>query len=304
MAAPEPVSKTAAAALCSTPAFAREMVAGGVAGVVAKTAVAPLDRVMLMRQVGVAPGDAGAVQMLRDIGRREGLAGLYRGNGTNALRGFQNKALYFMLYERYRRFLLGAAGPSLGGGPVVDLLAGSAAGGTAMLVTYPLDLARTRLACQGAAGGMSGVLRSAYAEGGSVRGLYRGVCPSLARVLPASGLNLCAYEALTARLPHEEPGRREAAKVACGIAAGLVASTATYPLDVVRRQIQLRGGGGGTLQTFRAIVQAQGARRLYSGLGITYVKRAPSVAVSLVAYDHMKALLKLPPRDHKPTGGK
>jgi len=35
-----------------------------------------------------------------------------------------------------------------GNGPVVDLLAGSAAGGTAVLCTYPLDLARTKLAYQ------------------------------------------------------------------------------------------------------------------------------------------------------------
>ena len=33
-------------------------------------------------------------------------------------------------------------------GPVVDLVAGSAAGGTAVLCTYPLDLARTKLAYQ------------------------------------------------------------------------------------------------------------------------------------------------------------
>uniref|UniRef100_A0A0E0LJT9 Mitochondrial carrier protein n=1 Tax=Oryza punctata TaxID=4537 RepID=A0A0E0LJT9_ORYPU len=316
MAAPEPSDATptpanlsrTATAVCSTPAFAREMVAGGVAGVVAKTAVAPLERVKLMRQVGAAPRGAGAVKMLREIGRREGLPGFFRGNGANALRVFHTKALHFMAYERYKRLLLGAA-PSLGDGPVVDLLAGSAAGGSAVLVTYPLDLARTRLACAApsdVAAGMSGVLRSAYKEGGGVRGVYRGLCPSLARVLPMSGLNFCVYEALKARLPREEDhgarSRRRVAKVACGVAAGLVASTATYPLDVVRRQIQLGGGGGGTLQAFRAIVQAQGARQLYAGLGITYVKKVPSTAVGLVAYDYMKALLMLPASDHKTNG--
>uniref|UniRef100_A0A0E0HZL7 Mitochondrial carrier protein n=1 Tax=Oryza nivara TaxID=4536 RepID=A0A0E0HZL7_ORYNI len=313
-AAPSPanLSRTATA-ICSTPAFAREMVAGGVAGVVAKTAVAPLERVKLMRQVGAAPRGAGAVQMLREIGRGEGVAGLFRGNGANALRVFHTKALHFMAYERYKRFLLGAA-PSLGDGPVVDLLAGSAAGGTAVLATYPLDLARTRLACAAAppgpaAAGMSGVLRSAYREGGGVRGVYRGLCPSLARVLPMSGLNFCVYEALKAQIPREEEehgarGWRRAAKVACGVAAGLVASTATYPLDVVRRQIQLGGGGGGTLQAFRAIVRAQGARQLYAGLGITYVKKVPSTAVGLVAYDYMKSLLMLPASGPKANGSK
>jgi hypothetical protein len=36
----------------------------------------------------------------------------------------------------------------LGTGPSIDLLAGSAAGGTSVLCTYPLDLARTKLAYQ------------------------------------------------------------------------------------------------------------------------------------------------------------
>lgn len=36
----------------------------------------------------------------------------------------------------------------MGSGPVIDLLAGSLAGGTAVLCTYPLDLARTKLAYQ------------------------------------------------------------------------------------------------------------------------------------------------------------
>jgi solute carrier family 25 protein 16 len=56
-------------------------------------------------------------------------------------------ALHYMTYEQYRCWILNNA-PSVGTGPVVDLLAGSAAGGTAVLCTYPLDLARTKLAYQ------------------------------------------------------------------------------------------------------------------------------------------------------------
>lgn len=52
-----------------------------------------------------------------------------------------------MTYERYRSWLYDNC-PSLGTGPVVDLIAGSASGGTAVLCTYPLDLARTKLAYQ------------------------------------------------------------------------------------------------------------------------------------------------------------
>jgi solute carrier family 25 protein 16 len=280
------------AAVPSMPDYAREMLAGGVAGVVAKTAVAPLGRVKLLRRIGGAPGAEaeGAVRTLIGIYRREGFVGLYRGNGANALRVFPSKALHFAAYERYRGWLGGgAAVPS----SLVDLLAGSAAGGTALLATYPLDLARARLACggDGSCTSVRGVLRAAYAEGGA-RGLYRGAWPGLVRALPRSGIKFWAYESLKRRLPEGWDGRAEA-QMACGVAAAQLASTATYPLAVVRRRMQLGlCAGGGVLQGVRAIAREEGVRRLYAGLGIAYVKAVPSAAIGLVAYDQMKAIMK------------
>lgn len=71
-----------------------------------------------------------------------------RGNGASVLRIVPYAALHYMTYEQYRCWILNNFAPSIGTGPVVDLLAGSAAGGTAVLCTYPLDLARTKLAYQ------------------------------------------------------------------------------------------------------------------------------------------------------------
>jgi len=100
-------------------------------------------------------------------------------------------ALHYMTYEQYRCWILNNFAPSVGTGPVVDLFAGSAAGGTAVLCTYPLDLARTKLAYQVSNVGQSGnalgnsgqqqtyngikdVFKTVYKEGGA-RSLYRGV---------------------------------------------------------------------------------------------------------------------------------
>lgn len=52
-----------------------------------------------------------------------------------------------MAYEQYRRWII-LGFPDIGKGPVLDLVAGSMAGGTAVICTYPLDLVRTKLAYQ------------------------------------------------------------------------------------------------------------------------------------------------------------
>lgn len=70
-----------------------------------------------------------------------------RGNGASVIRIIPYAALHYMTYEVYRDWILENNLP-LGSGPIVDLVAGSAAGGTAVLCTYPLDLARTKLAYQ------------------------------------------------------------------------------------------------------------------------------------------------------------
>lgn len=73
-----------------------------------------------------------------------------RGNGASVLRVVPYAAFHFAAYEQFRSlFAKQAYGVDPSGRqmpPMLDLLAGSAAGGTAVLLTYPLDLVRTRLA--------------------------------------------------------------------------------------------------------------------------------------------------------------
>lgn len=65
-------------------------------------------------------------------------------------------AVHFAAYEQFRTLLarqvygVDATGRQMP--PTLDLLAGSAAGGTAVLLTYPLDLVRTKLAYDSEAG--------------------------------------------------------------------------------------------------------------------------------------------------------
>ncbi|CAM8961657.1 unnamed protein product [Rhodiola kirilowii] len=302
------------------PGYAKELIAGGAAGAFAKTAVAPLERIKILLQTRtVGFHSLGVYQSLKKLLNREGIPGFYKGNGASVLRIVPYAALHFMTYEQYRCWLLDNY-PSLGTGPVVDLLAGSASGGTAVLCTYPLDLARTKLAyqvgdtrgslskgmrtinSQPAYSGIKDVLRSVYTEGG-VRGLYRGVGPTLIGILPYAGLKFYIYEELKTHVP-EEHQKSIVMRLSCGALAGLFGQTFTYPLDVVRRQMQvenLQPANGGaryknTMEGLTTIVRTQGWRQLFAGLSINYIKIVPSVAIGFTAYDTMKSWLHIPPR--------
>ncbi|KAF3447548.1 hypothetical protein FNV43_RR12734 [Rhamnella rubrinervis] len=301
------------------PVYAKELIAGGAAGAFAKTAVAPLERIKILLQTRTEGfRSLGVCECLKKLLKHEGALGFYKGNGASVIRIVPYAALHYMTYEQYRSWILNNY-PSLGSGSHIDLLAGSAAGGTAVLCTYPLDLARTKLAYQVvdtrgsfcrksfhsqiAYKGIKDVLLIVYKEGG-VRGLYRGVGPTLAGILPYAGLKFYVYEELKRHVPKEYENTI-AMRLSCGAVAGLLGQTFTYPLDVVRRQMQVgnllpsvQGDARyrNTWHGLTCIVRNQGYRQLFAGLSINYIKIVPSVAIGFTAYDTMKMWLRVPPR--------
>uniref|UniRef100_A0A2P2ISW1 Grave disease carrier protein n=1 Tax=Rhizophora mucronata TaxID=61149 RepID=A0A2P2ISW1_RHIMU len=178
--------------------------------------------------------------------------GFYRGNGASIARIVPYAALHYMAYEQYRRWII-LSFPDIGRGPLLDLAAGSFAGGTAVLFTYPLDLVRTKLAYQVVSSAKmnfnSGISSEQVYRGildcfsktckeSGLRGLYRGVAPSLYGIFPYAGLKFYFYEEMKRHVPKEHE-KDIVVKLVCGSVAGLLGQTFTYPLDVVRRQMQV-----------------------------------------------------------------
>ncbi|XP_020266387.1 mitochondrial adenine nucleotide transporter ADNT1-like [Asparagus officinalis] len=157
--------------------------------------------------------------------------------------------------------------------------------------------------------GVKDVLKNVYREGGA-RSLYRGVGPTLIGILPYAGLKFYIYEELKTRVP-EDYQKSVTLRLSCGALAGLFGQTLTYPLDVVRRQMQVQSQWrsdqltspriNGTIQGLNSIIRNQGLRQLFAGLSLNYVKVVPSVAIGFTAYDMMKSLLHVPPREKTRT---
>jgi hypothetical protein len=80
--------------------FLKSFISGGIAGVLAKSSVAPIERVKLIFQTSSDQFSyRKGVKCLSDILRTEGLRSLWRGNGLVAVRIFPYSAIQFTVYD-------------------------------------------------------------------------------------------------------------------------------------------------------------------------------------------------------------
>ena len=171
----------------------------------------------------------------------------YKGNGANVLRLLPDTAVKFALHDSFKVMFAPPDGRPLG--LTGKLAAGSATGLIKCFSSYPLELARTRLAADVSQIGQprmyTGVaqcmLHTLQHEG--TRGLYKGIIASAAAVVPYLAISFTAYDELQSRLADNRDLRSAwwygLTKLGSGAAAGLVASTIVYPVDTVRRRMQV-----------------------------------------------------------------
>ncbi|KIH90113.1 solute carrier family 25 (mitochondrial carrier protein), member 16 [Sporothrix brasiliensis 5110] len=328
----------------------RSGVAGGVAGSVAKTIVAPLDRVKILFQASnpqfakYSGSWSGVAHSMRIIYQQDGVTGLYRGHSATLLRVFPYAAVKFIAYEQIRSFIIPHKDKET---PLRRLLSGSLAGVTSVFVTYPLEVIRVRLAFETRRDGhstLASICRRIYTEqsidrnaaataatNGSKEGVAAGVTEAVAATLPRSGLRnfyrgftptilgmlpyagmsflthdtagdvlrmpmFAKYTTLPAppNAPVDKPlPLRSWAELLAGGVAGLVSQTASYPLEVIRRRMQVGGavGDGHRLrigETASLIMRERGIRGFFVGLTIGYVKIVPMAAAAFYTYERLK----------------
>lgn len=135
-----------------------------------------------------------------------------------------------------------------------------------------------------------------------VRGLYRGVLLSMGGVAPYLAISFTMYDELRRRLPSDRASTSTlwypAAKMACGAAAAASAQLVVYPLDTVRRCMQMNGAADQAVRyasawdCARKLAAAGGWRALYRGVGVNSVKTLLGVPVQFVMYDAIKSAVQ------------
>ncbi|KAJ3757018.1 mitochondrial carrier domain-containing protein [Lentinula raphanica] len=303
----------------------RSGLAGGVAGCLAKTVVAPLDRVKILFQASnpdfqkYAGTWSGAFRAGAEIYRTSGTRGLFQGHSVTLLRIFPYAAIKYMAYDQVHHYLMPSPDKETN---LRRFSAGSLSGMISVFFTYPLEVFRVRLAFHTKASDRTNLslfhaFRQIYYEQATgipqlqidgtryfnqypILKFYRGFSATLIGMIPYAGVSFLTWGYLRARfLPPPNDAKMKstpAADLVIGAVSGAMAQTASYPFEVIRRRMQV---GGITHperwlrwgETVRAIWASSGWKGFYVGLSIGYLKVVPMTAVSYAVWQNGKRLL-------------
>ncbi|GFY82362.1 thylakoid ATP/ADP carrier [Actinidia rufa] len=268
--------------------------AGAIAGAAAKTVTAPLDRIKLLMQThGIRAGQESAkkaigfIEAFALIGKQEGIKGYWKGNLPQVIRIIPYSAVQLFAYETYKKLFRGKDGEL---SVIGRLAAGACAGMTSTFVTYPLDVLRLRLAVEPGYKTMSEVALNMLKEEG-VASFYNGLGPSLIGIAPYIAVNFCIFDLMKKSLPEKYQKRTETSLLTALVSATL-STLMCYPLDTVRRQMQMKGTPYKTvLDAFPGIVARDGVIGLYRGFVPNALKTLPNSSIKLTTFDAVKYLI-------------
>lgn len=285
---------------------------GAVAAMVSRTFVAPLERLKL--EYIVRGEQKNLFELIQTIAASQGLKGFWKGNFVNILRTAPFKAVNFYAYDTYRKQLLKMSGNEETTN-FERFLAGAAAGITATILCLPMDTIRTKLVAPGgeALGGIIGAFRHMIHSEGFFS-LYKGLVPSIMSMAPSGAVFYGVYDMLKSAYLHSPEGQKRIMSqqgqelnafdrlelgpfrtLLYGAISGACAEAATYPFEVVRRQLQMQVQATrlNAFATCAKIVEQGGVPALYAGLIPSLLQVLPSAAISYFVYEFMKIVLKV-----------
>ncbi|KAJ9601825.1 hypothetical protein L9F63_000007, partial [Diploptera punctata] len=271
--------------LSNTERITTSLLAGATAGAAAKTTIAPLDRTKINFQISQAPYSA--------------LCGVEI--SATMARIIPYAAIQFAAHEQWKRVIGIEGDKNKSSNPVKRLLAGSLAGVTSQSLTYPLDLARARMAVthKEKYRTLREVFVKIWHEEGP-RTFYRGYFPTILGVIPYAGV-IYFMHSLVETLEHakytdsKKPG--PLASLAFGATAGIFGQTSSYPLDIVRRRMQTSPRSSDQYKTVLGTL-----KKIYrttsfiiiivERLSMNWVKGPVAAGISFATYDTVSDILR------------
>ena len=273
--------------------------AGGTAGALAKTCTAPLDRLKIIMQISSAnqqtaaakaAASGGLIPAFIAIGKSEGIKGYWKGNVPQVIRILPYSTAMLNSYEFYKQQFGGDQYRETGKLPVASrLMSGALAACTATLVTYPLDIIRLRLSVDPNMTTMTQVCKAIVKEEGA-KAFFKGLPATCLSISPYSALNFCMFDLIKKAIPGEETAQTVAT---ASFIATMLASGTCYPLDTIRRQMQLKSSSyASVFDAGKAILARDGIGGMFRGFVPNVIKNAPNKSVQLTTFDVFKRKIK------------
>lgn len=259
-----------------------EAIAGGGSGALVVLLLHPLDTLKTVLQSSSTTGKTTARATAFALAR-QGLTPFYRGAGPALVGSATSWAIYFHSFYTLRRVIQN----DLSSG-ARDMVAAAAAGCFTAALTNPIWMVKTRMQLAGSYRDTIHTVRCMARDEG-VRAFYRGLGPSLWLVSNAS-IQFALYERLKSVLGDANSISPSTSNTAIASAVSkLVATTITYPLQVVRTRVQepnaIQNGYTSFPATFRRVAVTQGPRAFYRGLFANLLRVVPQASLTLVLYE-------------------
>ncbi|KAL4444943.1 hypothetical protein ABPG77_003993 [Micractinium sp. CCAP 211/92] len=267
------------------------LLAGGVAGAVSRTAVAPLERLRTIMMADPAASRLGPV--LRAMWA-DGTRGLFRGNLATVMKVFPSSAIQFATYDACKDVMMHLAGPGTQDLSTLQKAgAGLVSGAVACTFTYPLEALRTQVAVtQGAAGASYRSIVRDMVAGRGLRGLFQGYPSALVSNSFSYALGFGSYEFLCTayagwRGAPPSPGE----KGLLGGCASFATMGLTMPMENVVKRLQAQGRPGfpqrysGGLDCAAQMLRQEGARAFWRGTVSSLARVVPAIAATRLLYE-------------------
>lgn len=247
------------------------------------------------------------IQAGRTIYREEGILGFWKGHCSGQLATVSFMMVQFWSYERFmdrlEQYKYFAENPSL-----LRFICGGMAGSLSTLVSMPFDVSRTREIGQDPTEKRN-IFKTLYtvATEEGIRGLFRGLNSSTVQIVPLIGLNYMFYYNFNNFLKthvHKDDGElRRIELLITGGTAGVLSKFLLYPLDLIKKRIQLQGfvknrlsyGRNHYCSSVRDCVvityREEGLSGFYKGTIPTLLKSGLSTALYFLFYEIFIAML-------------
>ncbi|KAJ2850136.1 mitochondrial ornithine carrier protein [Coemansia brasiliensis] len=289
---------------------------GSLSGMMGKFVEYPFDTVKVRLQTSETQVFSGTLDCLKQTWKHEGFHGFYRGLTSPLIGAMAENAIAFYAYNRIQS-AIHAFSPSPKQSPLTLnqlFVCGALSGAICAFVISPVELIKCKLQVENVQGyGSSGISKPKFTGPFSVlthllktqglRGLYKGILPTVARETVGVGFWFGTYELVCRQLLQVQGKAQSKSElgatsiVLAGGCAGIGYNITSYPIDVVKSFIQtddVRDAAAkqrpGILSTIKTIYARGGVPAFYRGLGITLLRAFPANAAMFMTYEYLSRL--------------